>query len=120
MNVSFCTLENTENFWIVGKIKFVRPFSTFVNFCCFCHVFHDVFADDTLDVTSDPVEQELAMSSSSTSLSSANGNHSSHNPFKIGQLEVELGGSITIQCPQGRNLITFTYKWGGREARKRE
>lgn len=47
-----------------------------------------LLADDTVDVTSEPVEQEQSMPSS-------------HNPYKTGQMEVELGGSVTLQCPQG-------------------
>lgn len=56
--------------------------------------------DDTVDVTSEPDEQDLSMSSSS-SLTQTKSQQQSHNPFKIGQMEVELGGSVTLHCPQG-------------------
>ncbi|XP_050093325.1 uncharacterized protein LOC126576197 [Anopheles aquasalis] len=102
---------------------------------------------DPVDVTSEPVEQDLSLSphspsssSSSSSSSSASSSSSSSSvagsfssssasvmgggggsgttslggasvagggvaigthPFKGGQMEVELGGSVTLQCPQG-------------------
>lgn len=46
--------------------------------------------DDSVDVTSEPLEQE--MSAGSMSLHTTNKNH---------QLEVQLGGTVTLQCPQG-------------------
>jgi hypothetical protein len=60
--------------------------------------------DDTVDVTSEPDEQDLSMSSSS-SLTQTKSQLQSHNPFKIGQMEVELGGSVTLHCPQGESLL---------------
>ncbi|XP_061512904.1 uncharacterized protein LOC1270833 isoform X2 [Anopheles gambiae] len=93
---------------------------------------------EPVDVTSEPVEQDLPMSPSSSSSSSSSASSSSSsssssvsmpspgsslpggspngavsqpgaagtdqtgtNPFKAGQMEVELGGSVTLQCPQG-------------------
>ncbi|XP_050080083.1 uncharacterized protein LOC126567817 [Anopheles maculipalpis] len=81
---------------------------------------------DPVDVTSEPVEQDLSLSPSSSSSSSSSPASSSAaftpingagtssggpfpgsvpigtNPFKAGgQMEVELGGSVTLQCPQG-------------------
>uniref|UniRef100_A0A182YAV7 Ig-like domain-containing protein n=1 Tax=Anopheles stephensi TaxID=30069 RepID=A0A182YAV7_ANOST len=81
---------------------------------------------DPVDVTSEPVEQDLSLSPSSSSSSSASSPASSAaftptngagtysggpypgsvpigtNSFKTGgQMEVELGGSVTLQCPQG-------------------
>ncbi|XP_059622894.1 uncharacterized protein LOC132266076 [Phlebotomus argentipes] len=43
---------------------------------------------DSVDVTSEPIEQEMAIAAS-------------HNPYKPAQLEVQLGGAVTLQCPQG-------------------
>uniref|UniRef100_A0A182FW09 Ig-like domain-containing protein n=1 Tax=Anopheles albimanus TaxID=7167 RepID=A0A182FW09_ANOAL len=94
---------------------------------------------DPVDVTSEPVEQDLSLSphspsssssSASSAASSSGGSYSSSSasvvgggsgassslngaslagggvaigthPFKGGQMEVELGGSVTLQCPQG-------------------
>lgn len=59
---------------------------------------------DSVDVTSEPVEQDLPLSSSSSSSSAtaaAAGLQNGANNFKGGQMEVELGGSVTLQCPQG-------------------
>lgn len=42
-----------------------------------------------MDVTSEPIEQEMSMAAAS------------HNPFKAAQMEVQLGGAVTLQCPQG-------------------
>jgi len=57
--------------------------------------------DDALDVTSEPEEANLAIASSS-SLTQSKMPVQSHNPqSKFAQLEVELGGSVTLQCPQG-------------------
>ena len=56
--------------------------------------------DDALDVTSEPDEQNLAVASSS-SLTQSKLPLSSHAPSKFAQLEVELGGTVTLQCPQG-------------------
>ncbi|XP_070504941.1 uncharacterized protein [Chironomus tepperi] len=56
---------------------------------------------DALDVTSEPDEANLAIASSS-SLTQSKMPIQSHNPqSKFAQLEVELGGSVTLQCPQG-------------------
>uniref|UniRef100_A0A182Q119 Immunoglobulin domain-containing protein n=1 Tax=Anopheles farauti TaxID=69004 RepID=A0A182Q119_9DIPT len=92
--------------------------------------------DEPVDVTSEPVEQDLSLSASSSSSSSVSSSGSSSSPsasstssaafvphngagsyaggssaggspigtssFKGGgQMEVELGGSVTLQCPQG-------------------
>lgn len=46
-------------------------------------------ADDSVDVTSEPIEQEMSIAAS-------------HNPYKPAQLEVQLGGAVTLQCPQGK------------------
>ncbi|XP_037888310.1 uncharacterized protein LOC119636778 isoform X1 [Glossina fuscipes] len=43
---------------------------------------------DSVDVTSEPDDQDMSVAASS------------HNPNK-GQLEVQLGGAVTLQCPQG-------------------
>ncbi|KFB46487.1 AGAP011095-PA-like protein [Anopheles sinensis] len=59
---------------------------------------------EPVDVTSEPVEHDLSMSpssSSSSSSASAASSSSGSNSFKAGQMEVELGGSVTLQCPQG-------------------
>ncbi|XP_049298245.1 uncharacterized protein LOC125771564 [Anopheles funestus] len=83
---------------------------------------------DPVDVTSEPVEQDLSLSPSSSSSSSSSSAPASSsaafapsngagsaiggpfpgivpigtNSFKGGgQMEVELGGSVTLQCPQG-------------------
>ncbi|EDS45459.1 conserved hypothetical protein [Culex quinquefasciatus] len=75
---------------------------------------------DSVDVTSEPVEQDLPLSSSSSSSSASSsatsaaagggggggggvgGLPNGANNFKGGQMEVELGGSVTLQCPQGK------------------
>uniref|UniRef100_A0A1A9VQ28 IG domain-containing protein n=1 Tax=Glossina austeni TaxID=7395 RepID=A0A1A9VQ28_GLOAU len=44
--------------------------------------------NDSVDVTSEPDDQDMSVAASS------------HNPNK-GQLEVQLGGAVTLQCPQG-------------------
>lgn len=46
------------------------------------------FVDDSVDVTSEPYDQDVSISGSSSAASS-------HNPNK-GQLEVQLGGSVTL------------------------
>lgn len=72
--------------------------------CCYFHkqIYEDSFhTDDTLDVTSEPDEQNLAISSSSSLTQAKTQQAQAHMPFKIGQMEVELGGSVTLQCPQG-------------------
>ena len=56
--------------------------------------------DDALDVTSQPDDPNLAVASSS-SLTQSKLPLSSHAPSKFAQLEVELGGIVTLQCPQG-------------------
>ncbi|XP_059224783.1 uncharacterized protein LOC106083260 [Stomoxys calcitrans] len=43
---------------------------------------------DSVDVTSEPDDQDISVAAAS------------HNPNK-GQLEVQLGGAVTLQCPQG-------------------
>nr|XP_041631761.1 uncharacterized protein LOC108080851 isoform X2 [Drosophila kikkawai] len=43
---------------------------------------------DSVDVTSEPDDQDVSVAAAS------------HNPNK-GQLEVQLGGAVTLQCPQG-------------------
>ncbi|KAL5289173.1 hypothetical protein ACFFRR_009389 [Megaselia abdita] len=48
---------------------------------------------DSVDVTSEPYDQDVSIAGSSSAASS-------HSPNK-GQLEVQLGGSVTLQCPQG-------------------
>lgn len=52
-------------------------------------------------MTSEPDEQNLAISSSSSLTQAKTQQAQAHMPFKIGQMEVELGGSVTLQCPQG-------------------
>lgn len=59
-----------------------------------------IFTADALDVTSEPDEANLA-------IASANSLTQAHPPSKFAQLEVELGGSVTLQCPQGE-LWDFT------------
>ncbi|XP_037825341.1 uncharacterized protein LOC119613379 [Lucilia sericata] len=44
---------------------------------------------DSVDVTSEPDDQDISVAAAA-----------SHNPNK-GQLEVQLGGAVTLQCPQG-------------------
>jgi len=62
-------------------------------------------SDDALDVTSEPEEQNLAIASSS-SLTQAKLPLVVHNgQSKFAQLEVDLGGSVTLQCPQGRSMM---------------
>lgn len=46
--------------------------------------------DDNVDVTSEPVEQEVSV-----------GSPLQHTTNKNHQLEVQLGGTVTLQCPQG-------------------
>lgn len=46
--------------------------------------------DDNVDVTSEPFEQEVSVGSSLQ-----------HTTNKNHQLEVQLGGTVTLQCPQG-------------------
>lgn len=48
-----------------------------------------LFIDDSVDVTSEPDDQDVSVAAAA-----------SHNPNK-GQLEVQLGGAVTLQCPQG-------------------
>lgn len=50
-----------------------------------------LLSDDSVDVTSEPDDQDISVAAAS------------HNPNK-GQLEVQLGGAVTLQCPQGKNL----------------
>lgn len=47
-------------------------------------------SDDNVDVTSEPFEQEISVGSSMQ-----------HTTNKNHQLEVQLGGTVTLQCPQG-------------------
>lgn len=51
-----------------------------------CHI----YTDDNVDVTSEPVEQEVSV-----------GSPLQHTTNKNHQLEVQLGGTVTLQCPQG-------------------
>lgn len=51
--------------------------------------FFDYNQDDNVDVTSEPVEQEVSVGSPLQH--TTNKNH----------LEVQLGGTVTLQCPQG-------------------
>lgn len=48
------------------------------------------YPDDSVDVTSEPLEQEVSAGSSLQ-----------HTTNKNHQLEVQLGGTVTLQCPQG-------------------
>lgn len=59
----------------------------------FSHTFSRFFADDSVDVTSEPDDQDVSVAAAS------------HNPNK-GQLEVQLGGAVTLQCPQGKQQIS--------------
>lgn len=55
-----------------------------------CYIFILIFIpDDSVDVTSEPDDQDISVAAAA-----------SHNPNK-GQLEVQLGGAVTLQCPQG-------------------
>ncbi|XP_058065532.1 uncharacterized protein LOC131215164 [Anopheles bellator] len=62
---------------------------------------------EPVDVTSEPVEQDLSLSAFSPASSSSSADPSSTgsaiggSSFNDGQMEVELGGSVTLQCPQG-------------------
>ncbi|XP_046811670.1 general transcriptional corepressor trfA [Lucilia cuprina] len=56
----------------------------------FCIVFYlNIHTNDSVDVTSEPDDQDISVAAAA-----------SHNPNK-GQLEVQLGGAVTLQCPQG-------------------
>lgn len=61
---------------------------------CLSVVFHLIRpflpSDDNVDVTSEPFEQEISVGSSMQ-----------HTTNKNHQLEVQLGGTVTLQCPQG-------------------
>lgn len=50
-----------------------------------------VLPDDSVDVTSEPLEQDISAAAS-------------HLPNKRPQLEVQLGGAVTLQCPQGQYI----------------
>ncbi|CAD7088990.1 unnamed protein product [Hermetia illucens] len=52
-----------------------------------CNPEENKVLNDSVDVTSEPDDQEVSVAAS-------------HNPNK-GQLEVQLGGAVTLQCPQG-------------------
>lgn len=56
------------------------------NDCYYSYLFF--LLDDSVDVTSEPDDQDVSVAAS-------------HNPNK-GQLEVQLGGAVTLQCPQGK------------------
>ena len=58
----------------------------FNNICFLCCT----YIDDSVDVTSEPLEQDISVAAS-------------HTPNKRPQLEVQLGGAVTLQCPQGTN-----------------
>ncbi|CRL08182.1 CLUMA_CG020961, isoform A, partial [Clunio marinus] len=58
---------------------------------------------DAIDVTSEPEEQNLAIASSS-SLTQSKMPLVAHSTSKFSQMEVELGGSVTLQCPQEMNF----------------
>lgn len=47
--------------------------------------------DDSVDVTSEPLEQDISVAASHIT------------PNKRPQLEVQLGGAVTLQCPQGKS-----------------
>lgn len=51
-------------------------------------------ADDSVDVTSEPLEQDISVAASHIT------------PNKRPQLEVQLGGAVTLQCPQGKSTHT--------------
>lgn len=46
-------------------------------------------ADDSVDVTSEPIDPDMSMASAAQHM------------FKTAQMEVQLGGAVTLQCPQG-------------------
>lgn len=50
----------------------------------------EIHTDDSVDVTSEPLEQDMLT-----------GAASQHTTKKNHQLEVQLGGTVTLQCPQG-------------------
>lgn len=52
---------------------------------------HSAIADDSVDVTSEPLEQDISVAASHIT------------PNKRPQLEVQLGGAVTLQCPQGKS-----------------
>lgn len=60
------------------------------------------FTDDTVDVTSEPLDQDVSVAAS-------------HNPNKRPQLEVQLGGAVTLQCPQGKQKFSFSFLLDCRE-----
>lgn len=104
-----------DNFSLDGGAFYFWGSFRFVLGCFACDSIHKPLLltfpnnslDDALDVTSEPDEQNLAIASSSSLTQSK---LSSHNPTsKFAQLEVELGGSVTLQCPQGNsgNLPNF-------------
>jgi len=59
-----------------------------------------IFSVDSVDVTSEPDDQDVSVAAAS------------HNPNK-GQLEVQLGGAVTLQCPQGKRYErpTANFPW---------
>lgn len=61
-------------------------------------------------MTSEPDEQNLAISSSSSLTQAKTQQAHAHMPFKIGQMEVELGGSVTLQCPQGNYNLGLIFR----------
>lgn len=65
-------------------------FFFFFFFVCLCFVTNHNNQDDNVDVTSEPVEQEVSV-----------GSPLQHTTNKNHQLEVQLGGTVTLQCPQG-------------------
>lgn len=63
----------------------------------FCKIF---CLADSVEATSDPVDQDLALKASSDTSTVSH-------PFKIGQMDVELGGSVNLQCPQGKYKFIY-------------
>lgn len=71
----------------------IRSFlSAWLFTCCLCSAIagESFYPDDSVDVTSEPLEQEVSAGSSLQ-----------HTTNKNHQLEVQLGGTVTLQCPQG-------------------
>lgn len=73
------------------------PFSTMIGPPCAptridtrCGECCGIASDDNVDVTSEPFEQEVSVGSSLQ-----------HTTNKNHQMEVQLGGTVTLQCPQG-------------------
>lgn len=65
--------------------------------------------DEKEDVTTGPIEQELSLLTTSSSITTV-GSEVEHYPqIKVNQIDVELGGSVTLQCPHGEILRSYKF-----------